>query len=46
MPFVVRNVPDVTRTAEEWGRDPDKQLGQLFGDRTFGVTSAPSESFL
>jgi hypothetical protein len=46
MPFVVRNVPDVARTAQEWSRDPDKELGELFGDRKFGVTSSPSESFL
>ena len=46
MPFVVRNVPDVTRAAVEWSRDLDKELAQLFGDQKFGVTISSSESFL
>lgn len=46
MPFIVRNVPDVARTAATWSHDPDTALTALFGDRKFGVTCSSSASFL
>ena len=46
LPFVVRNVPDVARTAAAWSRDPDSVLAPLFGELKFGVTRSSSPSFL